>query len=485
MNSDSNPKTHSGTKTALPRLLIVDDDSDMLLMLRTVITKKCRCEIEVADSGDKAWSLLDNWRPDVILTDIKMPGLDGLTLLNHVKQKDPTVSVIVMTGHGTIEIAVRALREGAYDFFEKPFDNDHLLHALQRSLERTDLLRENRTLQEKLAGKAAHVGFIGTSPKLTRVFDLIDRVADTDVSVLIRGESGTGKEVAAQALHSLSSRKAKPLVAVNCPALPEHILESELFGYAKGSFTGATRDKKGLFFEADGSTILLDEIGDLPINLQTKLLRVLQEREIMPLGHTKPIKVDVRVLASTNQDLEAKIRQGLFREDLLYRLNVVTITMPSLKEIPEDIPLLAEHFLHSFQKEYNRPDLTFTPAALQHLMTQTWKGNVRELQNVVKRAVLLASGSQISECDFVNPSHAAEAVKSPCPDFGSLTYNQAKEESMTLFSQKYLTRALENAVGNISVAARQAGIGRQSFQRLLKRYSIDASTFRTGSANNS
>ncbi len=485
MTANNNNKAHSGKKTALPRLLIVDDDNDMLLMLRTIIIRKCRCEVEITDSGDKAWSLLDNWRPDVILTDIKMPGLDGLALLHHVKQKDPTVSVIVMTGHGTIEIAVRALREGAYDFFEKPFDNDHIIHALQRSLERTDLLRENISLQAKLAGKKPHTGFIGTSQKMALVFDLIDKVADTDVSVLIRGESGTGKELAAQALHSLSSRKARPMVAVNCPALPEHILESELFGYAKGSFTGALKDKKGLFFEADGSTILLDEIGDLPINLQTKLLRVLQEKEVMPLGHTKPIKVDVRVLASTNQDLEAKISQGLFREDLLYRLNVVTITMPSLKEIPEDIPLLAEHFLHTFQQEYNRPDLSFTSGALQHLIGQPWKGNVRELQNVVKRAVLLASGAQISECDLVNPSQTAPAADCPCPDLSALPYNQAKEEAMTMFSQKYLTRALENAGGNISVAGRQTGIGRQSLQRLLKRYGLEASTFRTDPAHNS
>lgn len=485
MNAANNTKAYSGAKTALPRLLIVDDDRDMLHMLRTVATRKCHCEVEVADSGDKAWSLLDNWRPDVILTDIKMPGIDGLALLHHVKLKDPTVSVIVMTGHGTIEIAVRALREGAYDFFEKPFDNDHIIHALQRSLERTDLLRENRSLQEKLAGKKPHTGFIGTSEKMGLIFDLIDKVADTDVSVLIRGESGTGKELAAQALHNLSSRRARPLVAVNCPALPEHILESELFGYAKGSFTGATKDKKGLFFEADGSTILLDEIGDLPINLQTKLLRVLQEREVMPLGHTKPIKVDVRVLASTNQNLEAKICQGLFREDLLYRLNVVTITMPSLKEIPEDIPLLAEHFRHTFQQEYNRPDLTFTAGALQHLMAQPWKGNGRELQNVVQRAVLLASGAQISECDFVNPSQATAITHCPCPDLSALPYNQAKEEAMIMFSQKYLTKAMENAAGNISVAARQAGLGRQSLQRLLKRYNLEAATFRTESPHNS
>ncbi|PLX50071.1 MAG: sigma-54-dependent Fis family transcriptional regulator [Desulfobulbaceae bacterium] len=480
MNAPKTPP-HSPKDTTLPRLLIVDDDHDMLVMLRTVISKKCRCEIEVTDSGDKAWDLVDLWRPDIILTDIKIPGLDGLSLLHHVKQKDPTVSVIVMTGYGTIEIAVRALREGAYDFFEKPFDNDHLLHTLQRSLERTELLRENRSLQQKLAGQESPAGFIGKSQKLNYVFDLINKVADTDVTLLICGESGTGKELAAQALHQLSSRRTKPMVAVNCAALPEHILESELFGYAKGSFTGATKDKKGLFLEANGSTILLDEIGDMPIALQTKLLRVLQEKEIMPLGHTKPIQIDVRVLASTNLDLETKIQQGLFREDLFYRLNVVTITMPSLKEIPEDIPLLAQHLLHTFQKEYSRPDLKFTPAALQHLVTQPWKGNVRELQNVVKRAVLLAPGDNISECDLIPPAQSDTAEKCPCPDLSSLPYNQAKEEAVTLFSRKYLTKAMEKAAGNVTVAARQSGLGRQSFQRLLKRYDLEASAFRDAS----
>ncbi len=484
MNSDKIPSRSPGN-APLPRLLIVDDDHDMLVMLRTVISKKCRCEVEVTDSGDKAWRLVDEWRPDIILTDIKMPGLDGLALLHHVKQKDPTVSVIVMTGYGTIEIAVHALKEGAYDFFEKPFDNDHIIHTLQRSLERTGLLRENRSLQEKLAGQVSPAGFIGTSQKLRQIFDLIDKVADTDVSVLIRGESGTGKELAAQALHQSSSRKAKAMVAVNCAALPEHILESELFGYGKGSFTGATKDKKGLFLEADGSTILLDEIGDMPLPLQTKLLRVLQEKEVMPLGHTKPIKIDVRVLASTNQDLETMIHQGRFRDDLLYRLNVVTLTMPSLKEIPEDIPLIIDHFLRAFRQKYNKPDLRFTPTALQHLMAQPWKGNVRELQNVVKRAVLLAASDQISECDLVTPSQGTTATTNcPCPDFSALTYTRAKEEVLTLFSQKYLGATLEKAAGNISVAARHAGIGRQSFQRLLKRYNLEASSFREVSASN-
>ncbi|HEJ83888.1 MAG TPA: sigma-54-dependent Fis family transcriptional regulator, partial [Desulfobacteraceae bacterium] len=329
----------------LPRVILIDDDTDMLAMLRVVVGRKCDCEIRTAESGAIAWELFKTWRPDIIVTDIKMPDLSGLDLLNKVKQLDPSISVIMMTGYGTVEMAVDALKQGAYDFIEKPFDNDHLVLTIQRCLERIKLLRENQTLQQKIDSRAASRKFIGQSPKLKQVLELMGKIADTDVTVLIRGESGTGKELAARVLHQMSGRSGRALVAVNCPALPEHILESELFGYAKGAFTGATSKKKGLFLEADGSTILLDEIGDLPIELQTKLLRVLQEKEIMPLGHTRPIKVDVRVLASTNQDLEEKIRQGLFREDLYYRLNVVSVTMPSLNDMTEDIPLLARHFL--------------------------------------------------------------------------------------------------------------------------------------------
>ncbi|MDH4321493.1 MAG: sigma 54-interacting transcriptional regulator, partial [Desulfobulbaceae bacterium] len=242
------------------RVLIVDDDADMALVLKRVVERKCSCQVTVANSGDIAWELLERWHPQVVLTDIKMPGLDGLTLLQRTKELDPAIAVILMTGYGTVELAVQALKQGAYDFFEKPFDNEHLVHAILRSLERVRLLRENRLLQERLA-TGGFPGFIGTSPQLRSIYSLIRRVADTDVTVLIRGESGTGKEVAAKALHAMSSRSGRPMVTVNCPALPEHILESELFGYARGAFTGATADRKGLFLEAEGSTILLDEIG--------------------------------------------------------------------------------------------------------------------------------------------------------------------------------------------------------------------------------
>jgi len=414
-----------------------------------------------------------------VLTDIKMPGLDGLALLQKIKKQSPAVAVIMMSGYGTVESAIAALKNGAYDFIQKPFDNEHLLHILQRCMEHLCLLEKNRRLQSRLAEREAFPGFIGASAKIREVYGLISRLADTDVTVMIRGESGTGKELAARALHGQSARKKKAMVTVNCPALPEQILESELFGYARGAFSGATHDKKGLFLEANGSTILLDEIGDLPIALQTKLLRVLQEKEIMPLGQTKSLAVDVRVLASTNQDLEGKIRQGLFREDLFYRLNVVTITLPPLRKRQEDIPLLARHFLEKFAKEYDRPDLAFAADALPSLVKRPWKGNVRELQNVIRRAVLLADDRPISAAQLTESGPEAAAPGPIAGNLHGLHYNLAKHRLVEEFSAAYLADALQQNGGNVTAAAQASGMNRQAFQKLMRRFSLTAEKFRT------
>jgi len=458
-------------------ILIVDDDRDMLSMLERLIRKKCRCEVKIAPSGEAAWQLLADWQPNLVLTDIKMPGLDGLALLQNIKAQYPAIAVIMMSGYGTVESAIAALKNGAYDFIQKPFDNEHLLHTLQRCLEHLCLLEKNRRLQSRLVDQEAFPGFTGASAKIKEVYGLIGRLADTDVTVLIRGESGTGKELAARALHGLSARNKRPMVTVNCPALPEHILESELFGYVRGAFSGAIHDKKGLFLEANGSTLLLDEIGDLPIALQTKLLRVLQEKEIMPLGQTKSLAVDVRVLASTNQNLEEKMRQGLFREDLFYRLNVVTITMPPLRNRAEDIPALAQHFLTTFAKEYDRDGLIFAADAVPALAKRHWKGNVRELQNVIKRAVLLAEGSPISAGQLAEPE--SEAAPLPLPkNLHGLPYNLAKQRLVEDFSAAYLTEALQQNNGNITAAAQASGMNRQAFQKLMRRFALDAERFR-------
>jgi len=466
------------------RLLIVDDEKDLLVLLRKVLAKQCDCEVAIVQSGKEALELLDSWHPDVIMTDIVMPDMDGLQLLNEVYALDTSISIVIMTGYGTIEMAVTALKNGAYDFLEKPFDNSTISQIILRAFERTQLLRENIHLHKELQKSDRPTDFIGQSILLQRAIDLLTRLGQSDSTVLIRGESGTGKEVAAKTIHQMSDRAKKRMITVNCPALPEHILESELFGYVKGAFTGADQDKDGLFLEAAGSTILLDEIADIPVSLQTKLLRVLQEKEIQPLGQTKTVKVDVRVLASTNQDLEAKMAKGEFREDLFYRLNVMAVTMPSLSDIQEDIPLLALHFLNIYVEKYQRTGMELSPEALKCLVRRKWKGNVRELQNRINRAVLLTPGSMITPNDLLSP----EELEKDSPKHKSgveipicvyqLAYGEAKEEVISSFSSTYLESALTVSDGNVSAAARASGLGRQSFQRLLHRFHIQSQSFR-------
>lgn len=385
-----------------------------------------------------------------------------------------------MTGYGTIDMAVQALKDGAYDFLQKPFDKDHIVRVVRHCLERTALLRTNRKLQEQIRDLALPEGFVGQSPALKRAIDLIARVADTDATVLIRGESGTGKEVAARALHSLSNRKKKNMVTVNCPALPEHILESELFGYNRGAFTGAMQDKKGLFLEANDSTILLDEIADIPVSVQTKLLRVLQEKEIQPLGQNRTIKINARVVASTNQDLEAKIKAGDFREDLYYRLNVVTITMPSLKDMQEDIPLLVHHFLSHFKHQYNKEDLAISPALLQHLYSRKWPGNIRELRNAIKRLVLLGAEESLSPPEIIDGSKTIPRTSTGdrFADTYGLPYNEAKAEVLKFFSQSYLRNLLHKHQGNVTNAAAECKLERQGLQRIMRRYGIISTAFK-------
>jgi len=465
------------------RVLVVDDQLDMRTMLGKLISKKLNFETQLADSADTALEIVREWKPDVVLSDIKMPGMDGLEFQRQLSEIDSAVSTIIMTGYGTIDLAVQALKDGAYDFFEKPFENDQIVHAVNRAMERTRLVRENQQLHQQLIDHHRVTGFVGRSKKLRQTLDLLNRLAPSMATVLIRGESGTGKELAARALHEVGPRSSKKMVFVNCPALPEQILESELFGYHKGAFTGADQDKEGLFVEADGSSILLDEIGDIPLSIQTKLLRVLQEKEIQPLGQTKTIPVDVRVLASTNQNLEEKIEKGEFREDLYYRLNVMTVTMPSLAEINSDIPLIAQHFLEIFSKEYDRSGLEFAPEALQCLLRRPWRGNIRELQNIINRAVLLCRGSRVTPMDLLPDEDGATILATgtminPHACYLQLSYKQAKEEVLNSFTRSYVTSALTATQGNVSAAARQSGLERQGLQRLMRRYKIASTAFR-------
>ncbi|MDR3089553.1 MAG: sigma-54 dependent transcriptional regulator [Desulfobulbaceae bacterium] len=462
----------------LKRVLVVDDEPDMLALLTRLLEKKCGYETRRATNADKAMEQISFWRPDVVLTDIRMPGIDGMDFFRRLKEIDPTITVIIMTGYGTVEMAVKAMKDGVFDFFEKPFDNDQIVFAVSRAMEHTELLREQRRfreLQHQMAGSFEFHGFIGSSPKLLQMQDLLRRIAPSCMTVLIRGESGTGKELAARALHAMSNRAERRMVIVNCPALPEHILESELFGYARGAFTGAERDKDGLFLEANGSTILLDEVADIPISIQTKLLRVLQEKEIQPLGQNRAYEVDVRVISSTNQDIEAKIARGEFREDLFYRLNVMTVTMPHIEEIRADIPLLINHFLKRYRAEHGRPDLELSEEALHALAHHHFRGNVRELQNVINRAVLLGSGKKIRKKDLMLDDAAAVAgAASPVffEQLHTLPYSEAKETMMREFTRSFFSEHLRQSGGNITAAARRCGMERQALQRLLRRYQI-------------
>ena len=460
--------------------MIVDDEPDMLSMLRLILEKRCGCHVVASSSGLGALEMLGECTPDLVITDIKMPDLDGLQLLSKIQAYDRTISVIVMTGYATIDMAVQALKDGAYDFLQKPFDKDLIIRVVRNCLERTTLLRANRHLTEKLNDMAPPEGFIGRSAAQKRVLDLLARVADTDATVLIRGESGTGKELAARALHNLSNRRERRMITVNCPALPENVLESELFGYSKGAFTGAVQEKKGLFLEADGSTLLLDEIADIPVQVQTKLLRVLQEKEIQPLGQNKTFKVDVRVVASTNQDLEEKIRTGEFRADLFYRLNVVSVTMPNLLEMKEDVPLLVHHFLALYKHQYGREELGVAPEVLRHLYQRSWPGNVRELQNTIKSIVLSAAGGIVTLADlgYAEGEEAAPPCGRSFEELLTLPYNQAKSILVSRFSESYLQNLLSRNHGNVTNAAADCGLERQALQRIMRRYGIVSVDFK-------
>jgi DNA-binding NtrC family response regulator len=461
-------------------ILLVDDDKAMTAMLKKILERKCRCCADTASSGMEAIQLISQNRYDAIVTDVRMPDIDGIELLRIAQKKDPSISIVVMTGYGTVDLAVTAVKSGAYDFIEKPFDNERIIISTQRAIEYTRLLRKHNDLIKQIDFSGDFHGFIGTSPPMQRVYELIERVAGTDVTVLIRGESGTGKELAARAIHNLSPRSGKKIVTVNCPALPANILESEMFGYRKGAFTGASRDKKGLFLSAHKSSILLDEIGDLPIELQTKLLRVLQEGEIRPLGQSANVKIDVRVIASTNQPLEEKIKSGDFREDLFYRLNVVTINMPALREIPEDIEKIARHFLDKYAAKYKEEGLAFSPSAMNYIINHSWPGNVRELQNAVKRAVILKKG-KIIELEDIQPSSISSEEEETCNETSRvlhLPYKEAKQKVLMAFTTSYLNHVLKSTNGNVTAAAKKIGLERQALQRIIRRYGIKPANFR-------
>ncbi len=464
-----------------PRVLIVDDQPDFANgLVRLLAAKLPDARVSKALSGEAALEDLAGAPCDVMVTDLRMPGLTGLELLPKALALAPGLGVVLLTAHGDIDTAVQALKAGAYDFLTKPVDSGHLARVVAKGLERAALLRENGRLRAAVAACQGAAGLLGESPAMRKVKAAIAAVAASDYTVLIHGESGTGKELAARAIHLLSRRADGPFLSVNCPAIPDQILESEMFGHVRGAFTGAERDRRGLFVTANGGILVLDEIGDIPMNVQTKLLRVLQEREVRPVGASKSIPVDVRILAATNHDLEARIAEKTFREDLYYRLNVLTVRLPPLRERREDIPLLATAFLERACREMGFGDKEFSPEALAALTGRDWPGNVRELFNFVRRLTVFSHGDVIG----------AAALDGTCSGFGesapsrdgqsgvTTPYIEAKARVVDTFTRRYVERLLGQTRGNISEAARVSGLERVSLQKILRRLGITAEIFR-------
>jgi DNA-binding NtrC family response regulator len=405
-----------------------------------------------------------------------MPGMDGLKLLELIKNDTPDLTVVMTTAYGHIEMAVEAMRRGAYDFITKPFDHEALVLRIEKALERSSLLKENIRLQQVCLDDVFQ-DLVGKSSKMQRVYETIQMVAKNDLTVFITGESGTGKDLAARAIHGLSKRNKKAFVAVNCPTVPENILESELFGYKKGAFTDATQDKKGLFEEAHHGTVFLDEIGDISPTIQTKLLRVLQEKEIKPLGDSKSVEVDVRIIASTNQHIREKMKTAQFREDFFYRLNVLPIHLPPLREHREDIPLIANHLLEKHCAKLNKSLKRLSPELLEIFMNRPWEGNVREMENMILQGILFSSSDEIKPQDLGLVEHARNdgLVDSSLQD---LPYKAAKEQTLMQFNSSYINNVLSKCNGNVTQAARLCKLERQALQQIMRRYEIKAEPFR-------
>lgn len=465
-------------------ILIVDDEIDMRTGLQRVLRRKMPdTSVTICGSALEALDCLQDQTFALALIDIKMENMNGLELLAEMRMCDPWMTVIMMSGFGTIEMAVEAIRTGAYDFIPKPFDNETLCRFVQKGLERNQLIRENLYLREKVKQGGDATGFVGSSTRMSDFLYNVETVAKSNYTTLVRGESGTGKELTARAIHQLSSRKAKPMVMVNCPAIPENLLESELFGHTRGAFTDATQVKKGLFAEADGSTICLDEVGDLPLSIQSKLLRVLQEQEIRPLGSSKDQKVDVRIVALTNLDLEQMIKDKQFREDLYYRINVVTLNTPSLNELRDDIPELIHHFTLEVCRELDVPPKTFCQRAVSALVERDWPGNVRELQNVIRRVVMFSPAQiiQLDDLNFVeNPplDKSGSSFNNSYSMRTDMVYKDAKQHLLDSFTAQYFGSLLEKTAGNVTKSAELSGLSRAALQKIMKRLHIQAAEYR-------
>lgn len=458
-----------------PRALVVDDDP-MMGKIVVRLLSRLQIEGEAVLGGEAALARLAEKEFQLVITDVKMPDIDGATLYRQIREKyGPNLPVVVMSSHGTISLAVTLLKEGVADFLEKPFTETTFLPRIERVLEAMALRKEVRELREELREVRSMRQILGESRAIKQIVNQLGALARSDASVLLTGESGTGKELFARALHDLSDRKDSPFVVVNCGALPENLLESELFGHVKGAFTDARADKPGLAAEADGGTLFLDEIGELPLLVQVKLLRFLQEKEIRPVGSNKTRKIDVRIIAATNRDLLKEVKEGRFREDLYYRINILPVRLPPLRQRKEDLPLLVDAFLKRFAKEHQKKIEGISPLAMRKLLTYDWPGNIRELENVLRRAVILAPQPILAPDDFF---WEAPPDTTSSEEQGLLTFQEAKAKVIADFERSYLTGILAAHHGNISRAAEAAGKDRKSFWELLQKYEINAEEFR-------
>ena len=448
-------------------VLVVDDDSSHRFMLKKLMTG-WGYEVSEADDGSSAINSVKERPFDLILMDIRMIKVSGLEALSEIKSFNPSIPVIIMTAYSSVETAVEALKNGAYDYLTKPLDFDELRLAMERAMEHVQLKEENRRLRETLGARFDRQKIIGRSQSMNKLLETVAQVATSEATVLITGDSGTGKELIAGAIHFNSHRKEGPFIKMNCAAVTETLLESELFGHEKGSFTGATRRKEGKFVQADKGSLFLDEIGEMSMAMQVKLLRALQEREITRVGGEEVIKVDVRVIAATNKDLKKAIQEGGFREDLFYRLNVVTLNVPPLKDRIEDIPLLAQHFLEEFAAKNNKNLKGITPQAMDSLIRYKWPGNVRELMNAIERAVVLSRSEYLDTLDLPFATEG-EVPADPTMTSGIINHANLPLEEV---EKATVLKTLESSGGNKSEAARRLGITRKTLHKKLKKYGM-------------
>ncbi|HXW05431.1 MAG TPA: sigma-54 dependent transcriptional regulator [Vicinamibacterales bacterium] len=447
------------------RILVVDDEAEIRRSMRMILEYEGYDVLE-ASSGPDGVTLAERESPDLVFLDIKMPGMDGLEALQRIKAANDAIPVVIVSGHGTVSTAVEATKAGAFDFIEKPLASERVLVTIRNAMDRSRLVDENRTLRR--AAEARHQ-MVGESPALRQVWDAIKRAAPTNATVLLLGESGVGKELVARSIHRNSLRSRERFIQVNCAAIPEELIESELFGHEKGSFTGATEKQIGKFEQADRGTIFLDEVGDMSPKTQAKVLRVLQEGEVERLGSARTIKVDVRVIAATNKDLEAEIEKGTFREDLYFRLSVIPIRVPPLRDRREDIPALVRHFVDLFSRDNNRRPQRFTPAALEHLQKARWKGNVRELRNTVERLIIMTPGDAV-DLDDVRDVVRTEAK--PQQGDGDRERPGTLREFKESAERAFLVEKLRENNWNISKTAEVIGTPRSNLYKKLEQYGI-------------